>query len=70
MTVDLNNGDSRMSLRLDDPSTALLVKAGVWLRLRDFLSDCLIAVMAPLPHAETGRFDTPQPHLLPPGDHT
>ena len=65
LTLDLDNGEERMSLRVSDPMTAVWLRAGVWLRLRDISPGAVVAVMSPALYAETVRFDAPQPHMLP-----
>src|SRR4051794_26768496 len=46
VTVDLDNGSERESLRLANPETALIVRSGVWLRLREFTQDTALVVLS------------------------
>jgi hypothetical protein len=64
VTVDVDNGSERDSHRLTDPDTALLVRAGVWLRLRDFSDETRLAVLSSQSYGEMTHFDSPQPDLL------
>lgn len=64
VTVELDNGSERQHRQLSGPETALVIRAGVWLRLKDFTPDTVIAVLSSLPHDETTYFDAPAPALL------
>lgn len=64
VTIDMDNGNERESLRLSGPETALIVAPGVWLRLREFTAETRIAVLAARPHGEMKRYPEPQPRLV------
>jgi hypothetical protein len=64
VTVDVDNGSEQDSHRLAAPDTALLIRAGVWLRLRDFEDETRLAVLSSQPFGEMTHFDAPQPDLL------
>ncbi len=51
MLVD--DGTKRVSLALDDPSTALLLGPNVWREMSDFSPDCVLLVLADAPYDET-----------------
>jgi dTDP-4-dehydrorhamnose 3,5-epimerase-like enzyme len=60
VTVDLDTGRERASVRLDGPEQALHVSAGVWLRLRDFSDDAALAVLASQVYEEMTHSDAPR----------
>ena len=64
VTVDLDNGTEQESLRLANPEQALVVRPGVWLRLREFSEDTALVVLSSETHADVQRFDRPNPSLL------
>ena len=64
VTVELDNGSERQVRELSDPATALVIGAGVWLRLKNFAPDTVIAVLASQTYDETIYFDAPAPALL------
>ena len=64
VTVDLDNGSERESLRLASPETALILQPGVWLRLREFSQDTALVVLSSQAHSDVVRFDAPNPALL------
>jgi hypothetical protein len=64
VTIDLDNGTERGSLRLTRPDRALLINAGVWFRLREFDRQTALAVLASQVHADMRRFDKPVRALL------
>jgi hypothetical protein len=64
VTVELDNGSERQLRELSGPETALVIHAGVWMRMKDFTPDTVIAVLASQPHDETTHFDAPAPALL------
>lgn len=64
VTIDLDNGEEKMSMRLSHPNQALCVHAGVWLRIRDFSEGAIILAAASRKHGETVRFKEPQPQLF------
>jgi hypothetical protein len=69
VTVELDNGSERQHRELSGPETALVIRAGVWLRLKDFTPDTVIAVLSSLPHNEATYFDAPAPALLDAASH-
>lgn len=64
ITVEVDNGSERGSHRLTEPDTALLVRAGVWLRLSEFDEGARLAVLSSKPYHEMSHFDRPEPALL------
>jgi hypothetical protein len=64
VTVDVANGHEQRSVRLVQGGRALWISAGVWLRLRDFLSGTVLSVAASVSYADTVYFDRPQPDLV------
>ena len=66
VTVDVDNGHVRETIRLADSASALRVRAGVWTRLRDFAQGALLIVASSRSYAETEYFDAPHPELLSP----
>jgi hypothetical protein len=65
VTVDLDNGAERQTLRLAGADSAICIQSGVWVRLRAFAAGTLLLVAASLRYDETNYYDTPQPHLIP-----
>jgi dTDP-4-dehydrorhamnose 3,5-epimerase-like enzyme len=45
-TMLLDDGASRVSIKLDDPATALLMGPMVWREMSDFTADCVLMVLA------------------------
>ena len=64
VTVEVDNGSERWSHRLSSPDSALIVRAGVWLRLREFTPQTCVAVLSSKPWEETAHFEGPEPRLL------
>lgn len=64
VSVDLDNGRERRTLRLVQGRRVLWLSAGMWLRLRDFLSGTVLSVAASRTYADTVYFDAPQPDLI------
>jgi hypothetical protein len=64
VTVEVDNGGERWSHRLTEPDAALVVRAGVWLRLREFSRETCVVVLSSKPWEETRHFDAPEPTLL------
>lgn len=64
MTIDLDNGVERRSVRLADHRSAVWVMPGVWLRLCDFAPETLVAVIASSSYSDVSRYNEPKPHLL------
>lgn len=62
--IYLDDGVRKSSILLNDKHQAVLVPAGVWLKLGDFLPGTLIIVFAPVLFSEAERFDAPQPDLI------
>jgi UDP-2-acetamido-3-amino-2,3-dideoxy-glucuronate N-acetyltransferase len=50
LTVDVDDGWSVSSHRLDSPSRVLVVPAGQWLTCRDFSADAALVVLASAPY--------------------
>jgi len=53
VTIDLDNGEQQMSLRLEEKNKALWLRPGVWLKLTEFTSGTIILVAASLLFSET-----------------
>lgn len=51
-TMDLDDGERRASVRLDDPALMLLMPPMVWHDMRDFTADCVLLVLAEAPYDE------------------
>ena len=64
VTVEVDNGGERWSHRLTEPDSALIVRAGVWLRLSEFSEETCLVVLSSKPWEETAHFDRPEPALL------
>jgi hypothetical protein len=64
VTVDLDNGSEQGSQRLTGPDTGLLLKAGVWIRLREFSSETALVVLSSKAYADIEHFQGPNPALL------
>jgi hypothetical protein len=64
VSVDIENGRERRTLRLVQGRRALWLSAGMWLRMRDFLAGTVLSVAASQTYADTVYFDAPQPELI------
>jgi WxcM-like, C-terminal len=64
VTVDLDNGSERESMRLTGPEAALVVCPGVWLRLREFTPETRLVVLSSVAYGEMRHFPEPQPSLM------
>jgi len=64
VTVDLDNACEQLAIELSTPNRMVCIEAGVWLRLRDFSADALLAVASPAYYEDIQYFDSPQPALL------
>jgi len=64
--VDLDNGQDQTSMCLSRSDQALCIHAGVWLRLRNFVDEAIVLVVASKLYAEAAYFDHPNPELLKP----
>jgi WxcM-like, C-terminal len=64
VTVDVDNGSEQASHRLTGPDTVLVVRAGVWLRLREFSEGTRLVVLSSSPYEDMTHFDHPAPELL------
>ena len=64
VTVEVDNGSERGTHRLTDPDSALIVRAGVWMRLREFSRETCVVVLSSKPWEETQHFAGPEPTLL------
>ncbi|MDO4694443.1 MAG: FdtA/QdtA family cupin domain-containing protein [Eikenella sp.] len=42
----LDDGQEKVSLRLDNPAQGLLIESGVWREMHDFSDDCVLMVLA------------------------
>ena len=59
-----DNGSEQESHRLTEPDTALIVRAGVWIRLREFGEGARVVVLSSCRYEEVKHFDAPVPALL------
>lgn len=64
VTVDVDNGQQQMSVRLTRPEQLLCLHAGVWVRMRDFSPEAIVLAAASRKHADTLRYPSPKPALL------
>lgn len=64
VTVEVDNGSERDEHRLSRPDMALLVRAGVWLRLSGFSARTRLVVLSSKAFDERAHFDGPEPALL------
>jgi WxcM-like protein len=64
VTVDVDNGDERDSIRLTRPDAALIIWPGVWIRLHGFSEQTRLAVLSSEAHADMQHFEEPVPALL------
>lgn len=62
--AEVDNGAAQTNVRLDRFDQALLVRAGVVIRLRDFAPETLLLVCASALYADTRHFGRPQPQLM------
>jgi hypothetical protein len=62
--ISLANGTQESSFTLDNGEQGVLVSAGVWIELNDFAPGTVVFGFAPVPYAQTRKFDTPQPDLI------
>jgi hypothetical protein len=60
VTIDLDNGEQQMSLRLEEKNKALWLRPGVWLKLKEFTPGTILLVAASLLFSETQHFEQPQ----------
>ena len=44
--IELDNGEKRESIRLDNPNRGLFIEGLIWREMRDFSSDCVLVVIA------------------------
>jgi UDP-2-acetamido-3-amino-2,3-dideoxy-glucuronate N-acetyltransferase len=63
-TLDVDNGTSRATLRLQAEGPGALVSSGVWMELREFTEDAVVSVFASTRYADTQYFPTPNPDIL------
>jgi hypothetical protein len=59
-----DNGHQKASLALESNDQGVLLSAGVWLELSDFSPGTVVFGFAPVPFAETRKFDAPRPDLI------
>lgn len=62
--AEIDNGQAQASLRLERCSQALLVRAGVVVRLVDFVPGTVLLRCASARYVETRHFAEPRPELL------
>jgi dTDP-4-dehydrorhamnose 3,5-epimerase-like enzyme len=51
-TMLLDDGNARVSVRLDDPATGLTLPPMIWHEMSDFSDDCVLLVLADAPYDE------------------
>lgn len=44
--VDLDDGESKTSVPLGDPTKGLLLRPGIWSRTHSYTSDCVVLILA------------------------
>jgi hypothetical protein len=64
VTIDVDNGAEQGSHRLSESDSALIIRAGVWLRLREFTPQTCVVVLSSRLWEETTHFKGPEPSLL------
>jgi WxcM-like protein len=62
--IAFENGTQKSSFRLENNEQGVLVSAGVWLELNEFAPGTVVFGFAPVPYAETKKFNTPRPDLI------
>jgi hypothetical protein len=62
--VDVDNGSEQATHELSSADIALLIRAGVWLRLSGFDDRTQLVVLSSQSYSEMTHFDAPQPALL------
>jgi hypothetical protein len=63
-TLEVDNGMTRATLRLQVYGPGALVSSGVWMELREFTDDAVVSVLASTRYNETQYFPTPNPDLI------
>lgn len=64
VTIDFDTGSEQLTLELSKPDRLVCIEAGVWLRMRNFSTDALVAVASSSYYTDTRYSDLPQPDLL------
>jgi hypothetical protein len=64
VTIDFDTGSEQLTLELSKPDRLVCIEAGVWLRMRNFSADALVAVASSSYYTDTRYSDLPQPDLL------
>jgi WxcM-like, C-terminal len=64
VTIDLDNASERDSHQLTTPDRGLFIRAGVWVRLREFSRETVIAVLSSKAYGDVEHFKGPNPGLL------
>jgi len=64
VTVAVDNGEERASIRLRTRARAIWTRPGVYIVLRDFAPQTVLMVCASTHFEDTCYFQTPQPHLI------
>jgi hypothetical protein len=64
VTVDADNGSAKQSLTLNALESALLIRPGVWRRLRNFAPGTVLLVGASQSYADTEIYAEPVPALI------
>lgn len=60
VTIEIDNGDSRRSVRLDSCDEALWIQAGILIVLKEFAPGTALLVCASERYEDTHHFDRPQ----------
>ena len=64
VTIDFDTVSEQLTLELAEPNRLVCIEAGVWLRMRNFSVNALIAVASSSYYSDTQYSDVPQPVLL------
>ena len=60
VTIDFDTVSEQLTLELAEPDRLVCIEAGVWLRMREFSADALVAVATSSYYTETQYSDAPQ----------
>jgi hypothetical protein len=63
VSIDLDNGTQKASLRLGDPRAMLRITPGIWMRLRQFAPNTVVVVCASELYKDTQTFGLPRPGI-------
>lgn len=60
VTIDLDNGEQKSTVRIAKRNQAIWIRSGIWLKLREFEPGTILLVAASLPYAESGHLESPR----------